>query len=186
VNPILAASLRRHWQLFGAVAAFLIFSAIHLTVFRPAAARYRAALHVASGVDPEPQSGAAPAMLPPRVFGLIAANSLPPQEAVDRGSSGALGVILLEDLDHVASRSGLTTMDSEPGPVTQEPLVAQIRAHLRLRGSYDAVAGFFSELARSDALTIVERFRITPAGDGRDILEVWLSRVYLKQAGTRR
>ncbi len=186
MNPVLVASLRRHWQLLGAIAAFAIFSAIHVAVFRPAAARYRAAMLAASGVDAAFGPGAAAPMLPPRVFGIIASNSLSPQEAVDRGGSGALGVILLEDLDRVVSRSGLNTVDSEPGPITQEPLVAQIRAHLRLRGSYDQVAGFFAELARSDALTIVERFRVQPAGDGRESLEVWLSRVYLKQAGARR
>lgn len=183
MNPVLLATLRRHWQLLSAIAAFVIFSAIHLAIFRPAAARYRAALDAAGGIDAAFEPGAAPAMLPPRVFALITANSLAPQDAVDRGGSGALGVILLEELGRVASRSGLTMLESEPGPVTQEPLVAQIRAHLRLRGRYDEVADFFSQLSRSDALTVVEHFHVTPAGDGSEILEIWLARVYLKQPG---
>ena len=182
MSPVLPATLRRYWQLLGAIAAFAIFSAIHVAIFRPAAARYRAALVAAGNADAVFQPGTPQPMLPPRVFALITANTLSAQEAVDRGGSGALGVILLEDLDHIASKSGLTTLDSEPGPVTQEPLVAQIRAHLRLSGSYDAVAAFFTELARSDAPTIVERFRIVPDAGGREILELWLSRVYLKQA----
>lgn len=185
MNPILLASLRRHWQAVSAVAALAIFSVVHLTIFRPAAVRYRSAMAGASGVEAILQPGAAPPMLPPRLFALITSNSLSPQDAADRGGSGALAVILLEDLDRIASKSGLTALNSEPGLVTQDPLVAQIRAHLRLRGSYSEVVNFFSELGRSDMLTIVERLHVEPSSDGNELLEVWISRVYLKQPGAR-
>jgi hypothetical protein len=182
VNPVLAANLRRHWQLIGAIAAFVIFSAIHLLAFRPAAARYRAALDNAGGLDAVFESGALHPMLPPRIFALITANSLSPQDAVDRGASGALGVILLEELGRIASRAGMSVLASEPGVVTQEPLAAQVRAHLRMRGRYDEAVDFFAELARADALTLVERFSITPGNDGAVMLDIWVSRLYLKQA----
>jgi len=181
VNPILAATLRRNWQLIGAVAVFAIFTAIHLAFFKPAAARYRAALEATGGLDAFEAAAARP-LLPPRVFALLSRNMLTPQDAQDRGSSGALGVILLEDLGRVASRAGLDVLASEPGAVTQEPHTTQVRAHLRLRGSYAEITSFFDELSRASGLTLVERFRIVAWPEGGDVLEIWLARLHFKQA----
>jgi hypothetical protein len=183
MNPLILAALRRHWQLVGALATFVIFTIIHLGFFLPAAKRYQTALENAGGLQAVLESGGTHPMLPPRLYALMAQNSLAPQDAVDRGGSGALGVILLEDLDHLAQRSGLTVLTSEPGAVTQEPLTTQVRAHLRLRGNYAEAVAFFGELARLDGLTLVERFQIGPSNDGGVVLDAWLSRLYLKQSG---
>jgi hypothetical protein len=181
VNPILQATLRRHWQLIGAIAAFAIFMYVHLIFFKPVAARYHAAIQNAGGLETVFESSAAQTALPPRVYALTAQNTLAAQDAQDRGSSGALGVILLEDLGHTAARAGLNVMSSDPGPVTQEPLTTEIRAHLKLRGNYAQVVGFFDELSRGESLNIVERFQIAPSGETVDVLEVWIARLYLKQ-----
>jgi hypothetical protein len=124
-------------------------------------------------------------VLPPRVYALITENSLTPQDAVDRGGSGALGVILLEELGRVATRGGLRITASEPGLVTQEPLTTQVRARVVMSGRYADLIGFFDELSRSQSLVLVERFEIKPGAEGDDTLELWLSRLYLKQAGAR-
>jgi hypothetical protein len=183
MNPVLLATLRRNWRLVGAIAAFVIFTFIHFAFFRPAAARYRAALVRAGGLEAvlDPNGGRPP--LPPRVFSLITDNSLLPQDAQERGGSGALGVILIESLGRIASRSGLTVVSSEPQPVTQEPLTTQVRAHLHMRGRYREIVGFFGALSESPELLLVERFLITPGDGENDDLEVWISRLYMKQTG---
>lgn len=185
MNPLLIGILRRHWQFLGAIAVFAIFTVVHLVFFRPAAQRYRTALQGAGGLNAVLESQTPPPMLPPRLFALMAQNSLAPQDAADRGGSGALGVLLLEDLGRVAARSGMSVMTTEPGAVSQDALTTQVRAHLRLRGNYNSAVGFFGQLASSEALTIIERFQISPAENGGVILEVWLSRLYLKQLGGR-
>ena len=181
MNPVLLATLRRYWQLIGAVAAFFIFLFVHLVFFKPTAARYRAAIQSAGGLETVFESGPAPTALPPRVYALATQNTLDAQDAQDRGSSGALGVILIEDLSRTASRAGLNVAASDPGPVSQEPLTVEVRAHLKLRGSYAQIVGFFDELSRGQSLNLVERFQISPSGETSDLLEVWIARLYLKQ-----
>ena len=185
MNPVLRATLRRHWQLIGAIAAFAVFLYVHFIFFKPTAARYRAAVQSAGGLETVFESAATQTSLPPRVYALAAQNTLDAQDAQDRGSSGELGVILIENLSRVASRAGLSVVASDPGPVTQEPLTVEIRAHLKLRGSYAQIVGFFDELSRDSSLNLVERFQISPAGETADLLEVWIARLYLKQAKGR-
>ncbi|HTO91063.1 MAG TPA: hypothetical protein VMJ70_08020 [Candidatus Sulfotelmatobacter sp.] len=182
MNPVLLATLRRHWQLIGTIAAFAIFMYVHLVFFKPTAARYRAAIKNAGGLETVFETNVMQTALPPRVYALATDNTLDAQDAQDRGGSGALGVILLEDLGRIAERSGLSVASSEPGPVTQEPLTAEIRAHLKLRGSYAQIVGFFDELSRVGSLNLVERFQIIPSGPNSDLLEVWIARLYLKQS----
>src|SRR5262245_58233617 len=122
MNPLLLSVLRKNWQFFGAIAIFAVFTIVHLGFFRPAAQRYRAALERAGGLDAVLNSQGPAPMLPPRVFALMTENSLAPQDAADRGSSGALGVLLLEELDRVAARSGMSVLFTEPGAVSQDLL----------------------------------------------------------------
>jgi len=182
MNPVMVATLRRHWQLIGAIAAFAIFMYVHFVFFKPTAARYRKAIDSAGGLETVFETIASQSSLPPRVYALATQNTLDAQDAQDRGSSGALGVILIEDLSRVASRAGLSVVASDPGPVTQEPMTVEIRAHLKLRGSYSQIVGFFDELSRGQSLNLVERFQIAPSGETADLLEVWIARLYLKQA----
>jgi len=182
VNPILVATLRRSWRMTGAIAAFLVFTVIHFLYFRPAAERYRKALSNVGGIEAVFNPSGQRPVLPPRVFALIAQHSLAPQDAIDRGNSGALGVVLLEELGRVATRAGLRVESSEPGPVVQQPLSLQVRAQLRLRGRYSAIVSFFDELARVKSLMMVDHFQITALESGEDQLEVSISRLYLKRA----
>ncbi len=184
MNPLLIAAFRRHWRVAGALLAFAIFTVIHLAFFRPASERYRRALASVGGIEAVFNPGGSRPMLPPRVFALIADNSLSSQDALERGGSGALGVILLEELGRVAEQAGVRIASSEPGAVTQEPLTTQVRAHLVLRGRYADLVGFFDGISRSESLVLVERFSIKPLEDGSDVMELWVSRLYLKQPGT--
>lgn len=178
------ALLRRNWRFAGAIAAFLVFTVIHFALFRPAASRYRAALASVGGIEAVFNPGGARPILPPRLFALISEQSLTPQDAVDRGSSGALGVVLLEDLGRIANRSGLTVASSEPGVVAQQPLNVQIRAHLILHGKYSQILAFFDALGDSGTLLLVDRFRITTNSETTDELEIWISRLYLKRSAS--
>lgn len=177
----LSITLRRQWRLLGAIAAFLIFTVIHYGFFRPAASRYRASLASAGGIQAVFNPGGAQPMLPPRVFALISNHSLAAQDALERGGSGALGVVLLEDLGRIASRAGLRVESSEPGPVAQQPLSVQVRAHLKLRGRYAEIVSFFDEIDRDESLMMVDRFLITGLGENSDLLEIWITRAYLKK-----
>lgn len=184
MSTLMQAALRRNWRLVGAIAAFLVFTLIHFTLFRPAAERYRSALSRVGGIEAVFSSGGAHPMLPPHLFALITEHSLTPQDATDRGGSGALGVLLLEDLGRQASRTGLAIVASDPGAVAQQPQSLQVRAHVIFRGRYAQLVDFFDELARSDSLTLVDRFKITPLSESTDEMELWVSRLYLKRAAT--
>lgn len=186
MNPIFLASLRRHWRILGALSAFLVFTVVHFTIYRPVANRYRAAIASVGGVDAFFNPGRTSAMLPPRVYALLAENSLTPQDAQERGSSGALGVLLLEDLGRIAHDTGLQITASEPGLVTQEALTTQVRARLVMSGRYDEIVGFFDALSRSSSLLSVERFAIRTREGADDQLELWVARLYLKQESAGR
>jgi hypothetical protein len=183
MSTLLQQGLRRNWKLAGALLAFLLFAIVHYLYFRPVASRYQTALTNAGGIEAVFNPGGTRPLLPPRVFALIAEQSLAPQDAIDRGGSGALGVVLLEDLGRLADRAGLRIQMSEPGPVTQQPLSVQIRAHLVLRGRYAQIVEFFDEIDRDESLLMVDQFRIVPADEGSDQLEIWITRLYLKTQG---
>ncbi len=106
MNPF-DRGLRRNWRIVGTLVAFLLFIVVHFVFFRPAAARYKAALVKAGGIQTVFNAGSASPMLPPHLFALIAEHSLAYQDASDRGASGALGVGLLEDVGRFASGVGL-------------------------------------------------------------------------------
>jgi hypothetical protein len=181
MNPIQVAFFRRHWRVLGAILAFLVFSVIHLAFFRPAAARYRAALASVGGIEAVFNPGGGPVGLPPRVYALITENSITPQDAVDRGGSGALGVILVEELGRLASASGVSITSSEPGVVTQEALTAQVRVELTIQGRYSNLIAFLDQISRSRSLILVERFELKPQTATEDELHLWVSRLYLKR-----
>jgi len=84
------------------------------------------------------------------------------------------------DLTALASASGLATTLTEPGPTTQLDRAVQLRAHLKVRGPYKAVAQFLDSMSASPHLDTLERFTITRADNGLQF-EVWVTRVVLKQ-----
>lgn len=178
--------LRRDWRLIGALAALAIFTAIHFLLYRPAAARYQAAIASVGGIGAVFRSGSQHAPIPPRTFALITSNTLKSHDAEERGSSGELGVLFLEDLNRLAVRAGLTTISSEPQAVSQDKLTSMIRAHLVLRGTYSEIASFFGSLSDSGELISVDSFQITEGPAGQDVLDLSVSRVYLKQPAATR
>lgn len=181
----LSVVLRRNWRVTGAIAAFVVFTVIHFLFFLPAAGRYRRALDQVGGLEAVFNPSRASPLLPPRLFALITSQSLTPQDASERGGSGALGVVLLEELGRVAGQAGLEIVSSDPGVVAQQPLSVQIRAQLKLRGRYPQIVQFFDDLADSGSLLLVDHFKITPVSETTDELEISVSRLYLKKAATR-
>ena len=127
-----------------------------------------------------------PEAMPPRLFALIADNSLPPATALERTASGALTAALVEDLNRMAGRHGMALVQTEPGPVTQQQGVVQVRAHLRIRCRYSEFVALLDEIARSGTLIAVDRFTLAPLESGSQMLEVWVSRCILKQGGSAR
>jgi len=174
--------LRRDWRVVWALLAFLGFIVIHFAFFRPAAARYKAALANAGGIRAVFNAGGGSPMLPPHLFSLIAEHSLGDQDAIDRAASGALGVSLLEEMGHIASSNGLQVTTSEPGIVAQQPMSVLVRAHLTVRGRYSEIVSFFDQLGRAHTLVLIDQFTISPVSDSIDELEIWVSRLYLKKS----
>ena len=181
MNPVWAASLRRHWTTVGALGLFLAFNLTHLLGFRPSAQRYEAALKKAGDMGLALRPEAAPAVLPPRVFALLTDNALPAGAALNQGNSGALTAELLGDLTRLTSKHGIDALLTEPGPVTQQPQSVQVRAHLKLRCKYPEFVAFLDDLSRGRTLLAVDRFTVTALPSGGEMIEVWVSRYILKQ-----
>lgn len=169
-----------------ALLAFLAFTAVHFTVFRPALGRYRAAVHEAATLGVPPDPGQTPQPASPRLLALVETNSLDAAVAEERGSSGALTAGLLSRMSRLADARGLDIIATEQGLVTQLPASVQVRAFLRLRGDYAAFTRFLGGLAGSDALCAVERFSLRQDAEGQPpVLEVWVSQSFLKRRGPR-
>lgn len=181
INPLLAAQLRRNWPLVGAALVFALFLAIHLAVFQPAAGRYQAAMRSATELGMAMDPSQPPRIMPPRVFALLSENSLPPGEAVEKGNSGALAALLLEDVTRLTGKCGMDVMATEPGATAQQGRSVQVRAYLRANCSYDEYVRFLDELGRSGMLISIDRFTLTSAGPGRHALDLWVTRLVLKQ-----
>lgn len=181
MNPILVATLRRHWPLVGAVGLFATFTLAHQFVFQPAARRYEASVKRASELGLVLDPTRASAMMPPRVFALVADNALPSAEALELGNSGVLTARLLEDLSRILGERGLEVMATQPGPVSQQSRSVTVRANLRLRGRYAEVVSMFDALAQSGRLISVDRFTMNPEGAGQMQIDLWVSRLILKQ-----
>ncbi len=185
MDPVLAARLRRQWPLMLAAVVAALSVLVHALLFRPAAARYRAAIAEAGtlGLVVDPARPAYRPPLPVRVFTLIMGNSMPPAEADQRSQSGTLGAELAQTLSTMAGRRGLEIVVAEPGVATSQAGSIEVRAHLHLRGSYPAFVGLVDDLAHSDRLWAIERFTITPLAPGRDDFDVWMAGCVLRRTG---
>ena len=182
INPILSATLRRHWPLIGAIVILLIFTVTDQLFFAPAVRRYQKAVKQASELGMPIDPGTAPAVLPPRLFALLSDNALPAAEAQDRGNSGELAAQLLEDLTGLMSRHGIQVIATEPGTVSQQPNSVQVRAHLKIRARYGQFVDLLGELAHNNRLYSVDRFQMSADESGSQLLELWMSRYVLKQS----
>jgi hypothetical protein len=182
VNPLWVAAMRRQWPLAGAAGVFLVFLLVNATLFRPAADRYQAALKRAAdlGLSLEPTS--ASAVVPPKVYALLASNALPSAVAKENGDSGALSASLIEAVSRLAANRRMEIQITEPGPTSQQPQATVVRAHLRATSTYATFLGLLEDLAASDKLLAVDRFTLQPAGPSDVAVDLYVSRYILKQA----
>jgi hypothetical protein len=172
---------RKNWQALVALAAFLAFAVGHATVFGPLAARYRNDVRVAAEMGMPVDLTGAPSTASASVRALLERNSLNAAVAQEQGTSGELTAGLLDELTRLAARHRLTVLSTEQGLVTQLPTTVQVRAHLRLRGSYGAFVDLLGDLARSRTLIAADRFTIR-AGPGRSqSIDVRFSQLILKR-----
>lgn len=185
MNPILAATLRRHWPLVGALVVFVGFTLVDQFWFRPEARRFETAVERAAEIGMAIDPDNSPPILPPRLFALLADNAMTAADAQDQGNSGALTAQLMGDLTSLMSRHGIEIIVTEPGTVTQQPQSIQVRAHLRLRCRYSSFVAMLDEIARGDQLIAVDRFSLSPLGTGAMSAEVWMTRYILKQTQRR-
>lgn len=185
MNPILSATLRRHWPLVGAIIVFAGFIVADQVLFRPTARRFETAVRNAAEVGMAIDPDKSPPILPPRLFALLADNAMLAGEAQEQGNSGALTAQLMGDMTSLMGRHGIEVVVTEPGPVTQQPQSVQVRAHLRLRCRYAAFVAMLDEIARGDHLIAVDRFTLSPQGGGNVTADVWMTRYILKHTRER-
>jgi Type II secretion system (T2SS), protein M subtype b len=186
MNAVLMAQLRRNWPVAGAVVVFLLFLVIHLTSFRPAVARYQKAIKEAGDLGMPLDPNYSPRLIPPRVFALLAENSLPAGIAEQRGASGELTSQLLDDISHIASKHGVEVTATEPGATVHQPKAVQVRAHLRANCSFAQFVGFVDDLSQGNSLVAIDRFSLANGPGSRRMLDLWVTRYILKQTGTRK
>ena len=186
MNALLGARFRRQAPVFASLVVLAVFLVAQAFTFGPLAARYRQALSQAGsyGALLDPRGVQTPAM-PPRVYTLLMDASLPAAEADRRGVSGQLGAELVQSLSSQAGRHGLEVIVAEPGLLTQQETSVEARAHLRMRGSYSAFAGFLDDVSRSGGLRRIERFSIEPGAPGRVEIELYVASLVLKRSGAR-
>jgi hypothetical protein len=121
------------------------------------------------------------AMMPPRVFALVADNALLAAEAQELGDSGVLTARLLEDVTRLLGASGMEVLATEPGPVTQQSRSVTVNAHLRVRGRYPQFVALVDALVRSGSLIGIDRFTFMDLAPGIQEIDLWVSRLVLKQ-----
>lgn len=181
MNPVLSATLRRHWPVFGALGVVLVLTILSQAWYRPMAERYRRTVRQADELGMALNPSQSTSLLPPRLFALITHNSLPAAEAEALSSTGTLAAQMLGDLTAMMSARGIQILGTEPGTVSQQPRFVQARAHARARGRYHQVVGLLEDLAASGKLFAVESMTLTPDASGGLSIDLWVSRLVLKQ-----
>ncbi len=185
MNPILSARLRAQWPVALVAAVLIVFVAMHALVQAPLQNRFQTALRRAGnlGAVLDPSGGAVPAAMPPRVYTLLMENSAPPGEVDAKAQAGTLGAELVQQISSLATLQHLDVVGAEPGPVTQQPGWNEVRAHVRMKGSWAHWLSFLDALAHSGRLLRVERFTLAPGESGTCDIEVWISGATLKRRG---
>lgn len=185
MDPLLLQRVRQHWPVLTAFAVLVLFLLVDSLVFHPLAQRYHRALRASGTMGAVFGAGDASRALPPRVFSLLAENSMPPAEAEAQGQNGQLSAQLMQDLSQIAGRHGLELVVSEPGVTTPQQGSVQVRAHLKLRGRYASLVSFLDELARSGRLYRLERMSFSPDESGRHDIDLYMERLVLKRLAGR-
>jgi hypothetical protein len=186
MNPLWADLLRKNAPVLAALLVFLGFTSFHAVAVRPLLVRYRDDVRQAVELGMPLDGSTSPVAASASVLALFNANSLDPADAEERGTSGALTAALLDQAARLAAERGLEVRATEQGLVTQLPASVQVRAHLRLRGTYAGFVSLLGDLGRSHLLVAVDRFAIQGGeGSSRDI-DVWLSQLILKRTRSAR
>ncbi len=183
MDPLLAQRLRAHWPALLAAAVLAVFIAAQAGVHAPLQARFDRALARAGSLGSvlDPARGAVPAAMPPRVYTLLMENSAPGDDVDARAQAGTLGAELVQQLSSLATLQRLDVVVAEPGALTQQPGWSEVRAHLRMRGSWAHWLAFLDAVAHSGRLLTIERFSVSPADAGALDIEVWIAGATLKR-----
>ena len=185
IPAILEAQMRRHWQVVLAIALAALFFAVHVVLFGSAAGGYERAMKRATeiGLAVDPSQ---PLMVtPPRTLVLLAANMLPASVTDVNREAGNLASSMLEELTQITHRHHMQVVVTEPGLTSQDSRSVQIRAHLRLQCTYPDFVGFLDDLSRESGLTAVDRFTMIDSRDGRQLLDLWVTRYWLKPGAAK-
>lgn len=173
---------RRRWPLFAAAAIFAIFILTHLVVFQLVVRRFQAALKSAEAVGLEYGPSHTVRLAPPLVYQVLSKNSLPAEAVEQRLNSGTLASDLVADITRLAGKHGMELTLIEPGAVSVQPSSVKIGARLRMVCGYRQLVAFLDDLARSREMLAVDRLTLSSPGSGPRELELWVSRLVLKQS----
>ncbi len=183
MNPLLAATARKQVPALVAIAVFAVFMLVHQFWFQPTATRYARVVKQATDLGMPLDPNQMPRLMPPRVFALIADNSLPASQAQDAASTGALTAEFLSELTQRMGVRNLSVISTEPNPTGQDAHSIQLRAHVRLRGRYTDFVLLLDDLAHDRRLFGVDRFNILPDAGGMVQIDLYASRLVLKSGG---
>ena len=182
IPPTLDASMRRNWQAVAAIVLLALFFAVHLVFFGGATQSYQRAMRKAREMGLAVDPSRPLVVTPPRVLVLLAANMLPPGTSDFNRDAGTLASSMLEELTQLTQRHRMRVVITEPGLTSQDARSIQLRAHLRVQCSYSDFLALLDDLAREPSLISVDRFSMTQGRDGRQLLDLWVTRFVLKAA----
>ncbi len=183
ISPVTQATLRRLWPAFGALFALGLLTIVHQFWFQPTATRYKRVLKQATEIGMPLDPSQMPRIMPPRVFALVADNTLRASEAQQAANSGALTSEFLGELTQMMGRRNMTIISTEPGITTQDADTVELRAHIRVRCRYADFVLLLDDLAHDQRLFGIDRFTITP-DESSVLVELWVSRLVLKSGGS--
>jgi hypothetical protein len=180
LNPLIQNTLRRNRPAVVAIVLLLGLVLVNQLWFRPTAQRYARALKLATELGMPLDPNQMPRIMPPRLFAVIADNTLPAAQAQDQANSGSLTAEFLSELTQRMGQRNVTVLSTEPGPTTQDPHSIQLRAHLRARGRYADLVMLLDDFARDRRLFALDRFNLVADGTGGATADLYLSRLVLK------
>jgi hypothetical protein len=183
MSPPTSPRKRRHWPSVTAGAVLALFTLFNFTLFRAAAGRYRLAIKNAEALGLSLDPSKAQPLVPPRAYALLSHNSLPAPALSQQASSGALASDLVTDITRLVVKHGMEVVLIEPGATSEQTNWAKTGAHLKLTCSYAQFVALLDDLARSGQIVTIERFNLSARESAPRELEMWVSRLVLKQSG---
>ena len=183
MNALAEAAIRRHWPALAALLLLALLTAVDQLWFRPTAARYARTLRQATELGMPLDPSRMPRMIPPRVFALIADNSLPAAQAAEAANSGSLTAEFLGEITQHMGQRHVSVISTEPGPTSQDSHSVQLRAHVKAHGHYTDFVMLLDDFAHDRRLFGIDRFNLTPEPGSGVFVELWMSRLVLKAGG---